>query len=151
MSAMSLSSSSIHASSPGVPFSWCVGARCVAVAKGGRGGLDQLTERLAIGMPPDDGAGRHGDPHVGPVPPVGTASHASPARVRAEVAASLEVAEGREAGIDDEHDAPAGPAVTAVGPAARHVRLAPERAGAVPTGSGGDEDAGAVREHGHER
>jgi hypothetical protein len=59
-------------------------------------------------------------------------------------AEQLQVAQRRVAHKDD---VGAAPAVASIRPAARHVRLAPERHGAVATRAGLDEDACTILKH----
>src|SRR5207237_7772471 len=72
---------------------------------------------------------------------------AAAARRRLEMALLAEVAEGRLAGVDPEVNGAAAAAVAAVGAAARNVRLAAERRGAVTARAGLDEDLDAVEKH----
>ena len=108
-------------------------------------GLHQLADPLAVGA--DDGARRHTHHEVPAVATVRLAAHSTPAGGRTEVALAVEVAQGRHTGLHDEHHVAALAAITAVGAAAWHVRLAPEGAGAIATVAAGDQDAGAISEH----
>ena len=114
MSAMSFSSSSTQRSSPGVPFSaWrrrAVGrrreARVAAAAATAAGddeagiGLEQLADPVAVGMGADHRPGRDANDDVRGAAAVRLAPGAAAARVGAEVAPALEVAEGRLPGLD---------------------------------------------------
>jgi hypothetical protein len=63
------------------------------------------------------------------------------------VVSVLEIAERRLAGVDLQVDRPAASAVAAVGPAARHVRLAPEGRCTIATIAGADGDRDLIEEH----
>ncbi len=73
------------------------------------------------------------------------------ARRRLEVAVLAVVPQGRLPGIDPEVDRAAAPAVAPVRPAARDVRLASERRGAVPAVTGAHVDLQLVEEHRRDR
>jgi hypothetical protein len=66
---------------------------------------------------------------------------------RSKVVPVLEVAQGRLARVDAQLDRRAATAITAVGAAARHVRLTPEGRGSVAAVAGTERDLHAVEEH----
>ena len=72
---------------------------------------------------------------------------AVPAAGGLEVRAAPERREVAQRAVDDDLDVAAAPAVAAVGPALRHVRLAPERDHPVAAGAAAHVDLGAVGEH----
>ena len=111
-------------------------------------GLQQLACEHTVGMGTDDRAGRHAHHRVAAAAPGRLAPGAVAAVDGLEVALALEIAERGHAGVHHQDHAAAVAAVAAVRPAARHVRLATERAGAVTTIATGDVDPSAIREHG---
>ena len=163
---MSRSSSRSQRSSPGSPFWACLGAWCVEVLKWvlprpprpPRATIarwptaTRSREELAGLVVVDGRAGRDVEDQVVAGLAVAARALAASARRRLEVALGLEVAERRLAGIDREVDGAAATAVTAVGTAARDVRLASEGRGPVAAVAGTDPDLHAVEEHrGHSR
>ena len=110
-------------------------------------GGDQVGEELAGGVVEDRGAGRNGHHEVMTRRAVAPRPLAAAPGRGLEVVAVLEVAKGRLAGIHRQIDRTASTAVTAIRPAARDVRLAPEGRRAVAAVTGADEDLDAVEEH----
>jgi hypothetical protein len=114
-------------------------------------GVHELAEPLPLGLVlAHDRAGRDADDDVGRASAMRLAPHATPSGSRAEVAPAVEVAQGRHAGLDLQDHVAAVAAVAAIGAAARHVGLAPERASAVAASPGGDVDARAIGEARHQ-
>ena len=113
-------------------------------------GVEQLADPFAFRMSADDRPRRDANEDVRGAATVGSAPGAAAARVGSEVAAALEIAEGRLAGLDDQDDVATLAPVAAVGASPRDVCLAAERARAVATGTSGDEDPRAVSEAGHQ-
>ena len=121
-------------------------ARAAAADDGPGARMREIGDEMSFGVEHlrADGDAQHGVVAcraVLPRPPAGT----PPARrVLAPRPKRRQVA---EVGVGDEHDVPAVPAVTSVGPASGHVLLAAEAERAVSTTPGDRGDAGAVVEH----
>jgi hypothetical protein len=109
--------------------------------------MREIGDEMAIGV---EHLGADGDPELGVLavravlagPAAGTPAARRVLPLRPE---RREVAKIR---VGDEHDVPTVPAVAAVGPASRHVLLAPEAERPVSTTPGDRGDAGAIVEHG---
>src|SRR6185312_14267891 len=92
-------------------------------------------------------SGRYGDhPVLSPLTVLALAP-AMLAATRAEVPAAAERNQVAALRVTDQHDIAAAAAVTAVGPASRHMRLAPEADRAVAAAATLDVDRRSVEEH----
>ncbi len=108
-------------------------------------GLDQV---VAPPLEPLDlGPGRHRHDHVVAARAVALLALSVAAAPRPLMRREAQRGEIAPRLVADEHHVAAAPAVAAVGPAARHVRLAAKRDHAVAAGAGLDVDLGPVVEH----
>ena len=108
---------------------------------------DQVRDERAGLVVVDRRAGRNVEDQVVAGPTVPSRLRAAATRGRAEVMSMIEVTQGRLAGVDPKVDRSSTTAVTAVGAAARNMRLLSEGRGPVTTIAGADPDLHAVEEH----